>query len=91
MEYASYDNLIRLKIELDEGRLKGHYNLVRNSCIGEAVRMTINDASYEFILLKPRKRFKKGNLFLNIKIMNGSNGLMRSSLIPFLRFYVWNK
>jgi hypothetical protein len=59
VEYASYDNLMKLKVEL-EGRLKGHYNLVRDSYIGEAARMTINDAVARIHATQAQQAFQKG-------------------------------
>jgi hypothetical protein len=44
VDYATADNLMRLKLDFEEDRQKGHYNLVRDLYISEAARMTINDA-----------------------------------------------
>jgi hypothetical protein len=54
---------MKLKVELEEGRLKGHYNLVRDSYIGEAARMTINDAVSRIHMTQAQQAFQKGEPF----------------------------
>ena len=60
VEYATAENLLTLKLELEEGRQKGHYDLVRDSYIGEVARMTINDAVSRVHREQAMAAFQKG-------------------------------
>ena len=88
VEYASYDNLMKLKLELEEGRLKGHYNLVRDSYIGEAARMTINDAVSRIHATQAQQAFQKGEPFpqyQDYEWLDWSNGKFFDTIPPLLR------
>jgi hypothetical protein len=63
VEYATADNLLKLKLELEEGRQKGHYDLVRDSYIGEVARMTINDAVSRTHRDQAAQAFQQGKPF----------------------------
>jgi hypothetical protein len=63
VEYATADNLMRLKLDLEEGRQKGHYDLVRDSYISEAARMTINDAVSRVHREQAMVAFQRGDPF----------------------------
>jgi len=63
VEFASAENLMRLKLDLEEGRQKGHYDLIRDSYISEAARMTINDAISRVHREQAKAAFQQGKPF----------------------------
>jgi hypothetical protein len=63
VEFASAENLMRLKLDLEEGRQKGHYDLIRDSYISEAARMTINDAISRVHREQAKAAFQQGKQF----------------------------
>jgi len=63
VEFASSENLMRLKLDLEEGRQQGHYDLVRDSYISEAARLTINDAVSRVHKEQANAAFQQGKPF----------------------------